>query len=342
MIQIAICDDDMTTTSQIEEYIRQIETEQHIQVQSRIFFDGKSFMQSVESGEVYDLIYLDVEMPLMKGLDVAKKLREMEISSLIIYISNYETYCESMIETEPFRFLRKPINDVDLFRKYFMSAYKKLEEQSLMEKQMLIYSHQLDVLMQSEEKVKALRHDMKNHLQCISSLLDDKEYEKAESYVADIIKNKLDFEFKQINTGNRVVDAISNAKLTQCKNENILTTVNAGSIETSIDDVDMCSLLGNIFDNAIEACRKVEKNKKVHFEINQKKGYINIIMKNSIQNSVIENNPKLQTTKKHRDIHGYGIKSVKGIVEKYNGMMELFEQAGFFIADIWVSCEDFE
>ena len=127
MIQIAICDDDMTTTSQIEEYIRQIETKQHIQVQSRIFFDGKSFMQSVESGEVYDLIYLDVEMPLMKGLDVAKKLREMEISS---YISNYETYCESMIETEPFRFLRKPINDVDLFRKYFMSAYKKLENRN--------------------------------------------------------------------------------------------------------------------------------------------------------------------------------------------------------------------
>lgn len=130
MIQIAICDDDMTTTSQIEEYIRQIEIEQHIQVQYRIFFDGKSFMQSVESGEVYDLIYLDVEMPLMKGLDVAKKLREMEISSLIIYISNYETYCESMIETEPFRFLRKPINDVDLFRKYFMSAYKKLENRN--------------------------------------------------------------------------------------------------------------------------------------------------------------------------------------------------------------------
>lgn len=58
MIQIAICDDDMTTTSQIEEYIRQIEIEQHIQVQYRIFFDGKSFMQSVESGEAYDLIYL--------------------------------------------------------------------------------------------------------------------------------------------------------------------------------------------------------------------------------------------------------------------------------------------
>ena len=127
MIQIAICDDDVTTTSQIEGYIRQICREQHIQVQSRIFFDGKSLIQSVEDGEVYDLIYLDVEMPVMRGLDAAKNLREMEIPSLIIYISNYETYYESMIETEPFRFLRKPINDLELFRKFFMIAYKRLE-----------------------------------------------------------------------------------------------------------------------------------------------------------------------------------------------------------------------
>ena len=226
---------------------------------------------------------------------------------------------------------------------------KRISEKNIEKTELIIdkmqnelYRTQFKEAEKKYDEMNKIHHDMKNHLQCISSLLDDKEYEKAESYVADIIKNKLDFEFKQINTGNRVVDAISNAKLTQCKNENILTTVNAGSIETSIDDVDMCSLLGNIFDNAIEACRKVEKNKKVHFEINQKKGYINIIMKNSIQNSVIENNPKLQTTKKHRDIHGYGIKSVKGIVEKYNGMMELFEQDGFFIADIWISCGDFE
>ena len=226
---------------------------------------------------------------------------------------------------------------------------KRISEKNIEKTELIIdkmqnelYRTQFKEAEKKYDEMNKIHHDMKNHLQCISSLLDDKEYEKAESYVADIIKNKLDFEFKQINTGNRVVDAISNAKLTQCKNENILTTVNAGSIETSIDDVDMCSLLGNIFDNAIEACREVEKNKKVHFEINQKKGYINIIMKNSIQNSVIENNPKLQTTKKHKDIHGYGIKSVKGIVEKYNGMMELFEQDGFFIADIWISCGDFE
>ena len=226
---------------------------------------------------------------------------------------------------------------------------KRISEKNIEKTELIIdkmqnelYRTQFKEAEKKYDEMNKIHHDMKNHLQCISSLLDDKEYEKAENYIADMIKNKLNFEFKQINTGNRVVDAISNAKLTQCIDENILTTVDAGSIEASIDDVDMCSLLGNIFDNAIEACRKVEKNKEIHFEINQKKGYINIIMKNSVQNSVIENNPKLQTTKKHKDIHGYGIKSVKGIVEKYNGMMELFEQDGFFIADIWVSCGDFE
>ena len=226
---------------------------------------------------------------------------------------------------------------------------KRISEKNIEKTELIIdkmqnelYRTQFKEAEKKYDEMNKIHHDMKNHLQCISSLLDDKEYEKAENYIADMIKNKLNFEFKQINTGNRVVDAISNAKLTQCIDENILTTVDAGSIEASIDDVDMCSLLGNIFDNAIEACRKVEKNKEIHFEINQKKGYINIIMKNSVQNSVIENNPKFKTTKKHKDIHGYGIKIVKSIVEKYNGMMELFEQDGFFIADIWISCGDFE
>lgn len=226
---------------------------------------------------------------------------------------------------------------------------KRISEKNIEKTELIIdkmqnelYRTQFEESEKKYDEMNKIRHDIKNHLQCISSLLDDNEYEKAESYVADMIKNKLDFEFKQINTGNRVVDAISNAKLTQCKNENILTVVNAGSIETSIDDVDMCSLLGNIFDNAIEACRKVEKDKKVYFEINQKKGYINIIMKNSVRNSVIETNPEFKTTKRNKKVHGYGIKSVKSIVEKYNGMMELFEKDGFFIADIWISCGDFE
>ena len=67
-----------------------------------------------------------------------------------------------------------------------ISAYKKLEEQSLMEKQMLIYSHQLDVLMQSEEKVKALRHDLKNHLGELALMAGNQNNEEIWKYIQDM------------------------------------------------------------------------------------------------------------------------------------------------------------
>ncbi len=104
----------------------------------------------------------------------------------------------------------------------------------------------------------------------------------------------------------------------------------------------MCSLLGNIFDNAIEACRKVDEASEIYVDIHQRKGYINIIVKNTIQSPILKDNPELRTTKRQKDIHGYGIKAVKDIVERHNGMMELFEQDRLFIADIWIPSNDFE
>ncbi len=168
------------------------------------------------------------------------------------------------------------------------------------------------------------------------------EYSNANKYIEEIVKNKLNFSCKQINTGNRAVDIIANMKLMQCKKENIFTVVNVGTFETAIDDTDMCSLLGNVFDNAIESCLISNTDREIHFEITQKKGYINIILKNSISESVLQSNPELKTTKSQKGIHGYGIKSVKDIVKKYNGMIEFFEKNSVFIADIWLPCRDFE
>lgn len=187
-----------------------------------------------------------------------------------------------------------------------------------------------------------IRHDMKNHLQCIATFISEEEYSNANKYIEEIIENKLNFGCKQINTCNKAVDIIANMKLMQCKKENILTVVNAGKFETAIDDTDMCSLLGNVLDNAIEACLSLDTERELHFEITQKKEYINIIVKNSISESVLQRNPELKTTKSQKEIHRYGVKSIKDIVKKYNGMIEFFEKNGFFIADIWLPCKDFE
>ena len=205
-----------------------------------------------------------------------------------------------------------------------------------------IYKVQYEGFDKQYSEMRKIRHDMENHLQYVSMLIAQKDYEEANDYISDILKHRLNFGISRIRTGNKVIDTVANMKLIQCKNENINTIVTTGHIETSINDIDMCSLLGNIFDNAIEACRKVDGEKELHFEVIQKKGYINIIMKNTIQSPVLENNPDLSTTKKQKDIHGYGVKNVKDIVKRHNGMVEFFEKDKMFIADIWIPCKDFE
>lgn len=129
MIHIAICDDDVAMTSMIEELLLSIGKEQRIQVSCDVFFDGSTLIESVRQGTYYDLIYLDIEMPHMSGICAATSIRDMEVPALIVYLSGYETYLKELFDTEPFRFLSKPI-DTEAFHAVFMAAYQRIRQHS--------------------------------------------------------------------------------------------------------------------------------------------------------------------------------------------------------------------
>ncbi len=191
------------------------------------------------------------------------------------------------------------------------------------------YEKQLD-------DMRKIRHDIKNHLQCLAALISQNNNEQAEDYINDIIENKLDFGHYYIDTGNKVIDSVINMKLLQCKNDNITTVVHINKVDTNIEDADMCALLSNILDNAIEACSKETKTKEIHIDIMPRKGYANLVVKNAISDSVLERNPELKTTKENVFIHGIGMRSVSDIVKRYDGMLDFYENNNFFIADIWL------
>lgn len=125
MLNIAICDDNLTTTSELENLLLSLGNKIHVTLNISVFFDGKSLCDSVKQGEIYDLIYLDIEMNTLNGIQTAHIIRNSNHYSLIIYVSAYETYYKQLFEVEAFRFLSKPI-DPKLFEKYFFAAYKKL------------------------------------------------------------------------------------------------------------------------------------------------------------------------------------------------------------------------
>ena len=185
-----------------------------------------------------------------------------------------------------------------------ISAYKKLEEQSLMEKQMLIYSHQLDVLMQSEEKVKALRHDLKNHLGELALMAGNQNNEEIRKYIQDM-GEYMQNQSELVSCGNKNLDSLLNYLLGQAKKK--LNHLNV--------------ILGNLTENAIEAAEQT-KDKWMSVDIYYEKGMLSMEIKNSFQHELAVEKNKLLSTKEEKG-HGIGLANVRKMVEKYQGFMDV-------------------
>lgn len=125
VLRIAICDDHLPITTEIESMLRQIAQHDCIKMDIDIYFDGKPLYRNIKNGNNYDLIYMDIEMDDVDGIQAAHLIRAQKSPTLFIYISSYDTYFKQLFEVEPFRFISKPI-DFALFYKYFKAAYKKI------------------------------------------------------------------------------------------------------------------------------------------------------------------------------------------------------------------------
>lgn len=125
MIRIAVCDDEVIVTSEIEELLFKVARKQLINIEVDVFFDGNTLEKSIKDGNSFDLIYLDIEMKVMNGVDAAKRIRKLDQTVLLIYISGYESYLKELFEVEPFRFISKPINR-EIFNSYFEKACQKV------------------------------------------------------------------------------------------------------------------------------------------------------------------------------------------------------------------------
>lgn len=104
MLKIAICDDNVPLTTEVEPLLNTLSLHYHIKIDTDIFFDGQSLYHYVCSGTYYDLIYLDIEMSNLNGIEMAHLLRSANHPTILIYISAYETYYKQLFEVEPFRF----------------------------------------------------------------------------------------------------------------------------------------------------------------------------------------------------------------------------------------------
>ena len=185
------------------------------------------------------------------------------------------------------------------------------------------------------KKTRTLKHDMKNHIMVITSYLNDGQYDQAKNYLSKISDN-LNKMYTYIETGNSLLNYIINTKLQFAKENGIDVKAEIENLSfEQIGSVDFSALLNNLLDNAIEASLN-SNDKKIVVNILRKRGYDTILVKNKISKSVLKNNPNLISTKKNKEEHGYGLKHIKSIMDKYGAMLDIYEEEDFFC--VYVVC----
>ena len=225
--------------------------------------------------------------------------------------------------------------NLGIFYLYHMMAenYRKLRENDIYRQQTFIYQNQLDVIMESQGRIRALRHDMKNHIMALQLLLQKKDFEKACKYL-DFMQDFMANPSEYIATGNESVDGLLNYKL-QRANE-ILDVVEARvniPEKLMLHSFDLNVVLGNLLDNAMEAAVRTEE-KELKIAMKLEKGILFIHIRNSCQGIADGRVERLETTKEDALNHGIGLGNVQRIIEKYHGDMDLICENGYLETDI--------
>ena len=99
-------------------------------------------------------------------------------------------------------------------------------------------------------------------------------------------------------------------------------------------EFDMSVLLSNLLDNAIEGCEKNRIPSQIILSISAYAGYYRVIIKNTIEKSILRDNKKLRTDKSNKQKHGWGLKSVYDIAEVHQGDVDIYEKNGMFIVNV--------
>ena len=107
-MKIAICDDKIEVIKQIENIISQTYMEMQVDFCTTCFDNGRDLLAEIQDKDVtFDILLLDIDMPEISGLEIAKTLRERHENIILIFISAYENYVFDTFEYNPFRFIRK-------------------------------------------------------------------------------------------------------------------------------------------------------------------------------------------------------------------------------------------
>jgi sensor histidine kinase regulating citrate/malate metabolism len=205
-----------------------------------------------------------------------------------------------------------------------------------------LLQHQYEMYRQSRENIEIVNrkfHDLKHQIGVIRMEPDQKKREEYLKQVESGLKNAE----ADINTGNSVLDTILTGKQMYCKQNNIdMTVVADGTLLHFMEVMDICSIFGNALDNAIESVEKLSEPQKrlIRVAVYNQNNFLMIRVENYFESPLDMTNGEIQTTKKDKDYHGYGVKSIRYTAEQYGGSVSITAEDNWFYLRILIPISD--
>ncbi len=193
------------------------------------------------------------------------------------------------------------------------------------------YKNQLDIIMDSQERIHAFQHDMKYHLRDLFAMAKKEKMHDIMAYLEEmtgLIENPNEY----VYSGNKEIDSNLNYLLDGAKNKLKNVSVKLAIPEGNhISSVDINIILSNLLENAIAAAEHTEE-KYLKLEMSVKQYLLYITVENSYNGIINERHGILLTSKQNKAYHGYGLKNVNRIVKKYNGTLDIhYTEERFFV-----------
>lgn len=210
---------------------------------------------------------------------------------------------------------------------------KKQDEKWLYDFQDSILKKQRDEVENVYNTMRGWRHDYHNHMQTLKAYLSMNQIEEMGKYL-DHLEEDLDSIDIAIRTGNTSVNAILSSKISIAQKQMINVNCKATVPQAlKITDVHLCAIIGNLLDNAIEACEKVSVEKRfIRVYIGLFKQQLYISVTNATESSRRKKLTELITSKKGE--HGLGLKRVDNLVSEYEGFVNRKNEPGVFATEI--------
>ena len=218
----------------------------------------------------------------------------------------------------------------------FYYMVRLLEKESQMQKLRLLHEqtqNQMQLYQSMKKRYEQQRrfsHDYKNQLNCIQGMLENGRTKEAAEYISGLT-GSLRYNEMCVNTEHAVVNVMLNQKYQEAFDKGIVMTIVSGNLSgLSISEEDIVTLLGNLLDNAIEACELLTENKVIQFKMVLEEDQLVLSIRNPVKDAVQIKDKQIVTSKQDKFRHGIGLLNVDSVIRKNNGTSVLKCENGWF------------